>query len=722
MSNYTEEQKRQWAENRQKNLDFATETLQKGVESVFQSEQYREYLKVMSRFPSYSVNNTILIAMQRPDASLVCSYGHWKKFGRNVKKGAHGIKIYAPMPYTRTVEWELRDPDTKEVLRDAAGHPLTEEAEVKRVSFKVVSVFDLSDTERKDLPDLGVHPLTGEVDEYEPFFEALFRTAKIPVTFQDIEGDANGYYDRVSKEIVLRDGMSQQQTVKTMIHEIAHSRLHSVTAEQEQPKEERPGRNAREVQAESIAFVVSSRYGNDTSDYSFPYIGSWSAGKDTPELKASLNIIRETASGLIDEIDRHLEEIRKERLMDRSAVYTMGEWGIVTVEPSEGGWQCEVYDQTPKLQDSKHIEQAGNADDAMRQVLEYLEVEDLPYQKEETPDLREQIDRANETGFPPILFDYLDREKQIVCDVAVEPVVTIRKSVLPQLRYGMEIPLHIADKVFAQLEQEQVSQHGKRDRKECPAVSYQIDFRSEGWNGHYSDIFYPGSGNGGLLLSMERAANQRSYYLQKHPDKGGLDSCRNILEKMLPTLYQQSMSAENRILEQILPEPVPFVNISLEAAEQDPAIGRKGFFEMHRETVRCAEAMNEGLESAYHHKAIYQFLSRMNREFGPERVKTVLVRTVQLKSYDGRFHQDNRDYANAVPVLMASQNPETDPTRSYNLNAHSVIVDGALRACRKMEQNRKPSIRKRLEDSRKQPQKSAQQREKSKKRSAEHEL
>ena len=435
-----------------------------------------------------------------------------------------------------------------------------------------------------------------------------------------------------------------------------------------------------------------------------------------------MNIIRETASGLIDEIDRHLEEIRKERLMDRSAVYTVGEWGIVTVEPAENGLQCNVYDLSLKIQDSKRIEQAENADDAMRQVLEYLEVEDLPYQKEETPDLREQIDRANETGFPPILFDYLDREKQIVCDVEAEPVVTIRKSALPQLRYGMEIPLHIADKVFAQLEQEQIGQHGKRDRKACPAVSYQIDFLSEGWNGHYSDIFYPGSGNGGLLLSLERAANRRSYYLQKHQDKGSLDACRNILEKMLPTLYQQSMSAENRILEQILPEPVPFVNISLEAAEQDPDIGRKGFFEMHRETVRCAEAMDKGLESAYHHKAIYQFLSRMNREFGPERVKTVLVRTVQLKSYDGRFHQDNRDYANAVPVHMAGQNPENDPTRSYNLNAHSVIVDGALRAYRKMEQNRKPSIRKRLEESRKQPQKPAQQRTKTKKRSAEHEL
>ena len=303
MPNYTEEQRQQWAENRQKNLDFATETLQKGVEAIFQSEQYQEYLKVMSRFPTYSVNNTILIAMQRPEASLVCSFGHWKKFGRNVKKGAHGIKIYAPMPYTKTVERELRDPNTKEIMRDSAGHPMTEEAEVKRVSFKVVSVFDYADTEGKELPSLGVNALTGEVAEYDRFIKALDRTAKIPVTLAPIEGGANGYYDRAANAIVLREGMSQQQTIKTLIHEIAHSLLHSEAAEEAMEKSERPDKNTREVQAESIAFVVCSRYGIDTSDYSFPYVSSWSAGKNTPELKASLKVIQETAGNLIDQID-----------------------------------------------------------------------------------------------------------------------------------------------------------------------------------------------------------------------------------------------------------------------------------------------------------------------------------------------------------------------------------------------------------------------------------
>ena len=722
MPNYTEEQRQQWAENRQKNLDFATETLQKGVEAIFQSEQYQEYLKVMSRFPTYSVNNTILIAMQRPEASLVCSFGHWKKFGRNVKKGAHGIKIYAPMPYTKTVERELRDPDTKEIMRDSAGHPMTEEAEVKRMSFKVVSVFDYADTEGKELPSLGVNALTGEVAEYDRFIKALDRTAKIPVTLAPIEGGANGYYDRAANAIVLREGMSQQQTIKTLIHEIAHSLLHSEAAEEAMEKSERPDKNTREVQAESIAFVVCSRYGIDTSDYSFPYVSSWSAGKDTPELKASLKVIQETSSTLIDEIDQHLEEIQREQTVEHETAYLLENGDVITAEPTQDGWNYAVYDSTLVYMESGTFPDAKTADDVRDEALERFGMVGAESAMVDFAEMKAQIHRSEETGLPPIVFPYLDKEGQITCDTAVEPVVTISKSDLPQLRDGMKLPLHIADKLFAQMEQQQIKEHGKQDRQQCPSTNFQIDYRSDGKDGRYSGIFYAGSGNGGLLLHIERAANRRKYYLEQHPDQGNMDSCRQILGKMLPTFYQQSIRGENRAMDKVLPQPVPLHNVTHDEAVDNPAIGSKAFYESHRETVRCAHAIDEGLERAFHHKATYQFLDGMNREFGQDRVKLVFARTVQLRDYDGRFRSENKDYAAAVPVRNVSADINADMTQSYNLNVHPVVIDAALSAFRKMEQSRKPSIRKRLEESRKAPEKTTQQREHTQKRSSEHEL
>ena len=252
----------------------------------------------------------------------------------------------------------------------------------------------------------------------------------------------------------------------------------------------------------------------------------------------------------------------------------------------------------------------------------------------------------------------------------------------------MELPLHIADKLFAQLEQEQISQHGKREKKQCPAVRFRINYRIGGKDGVYQGVFYTGSGNGGLLLHMERAANRRQYYLQKHPEQGDLDACGYILNTMIPAFYQQSIRAENRVMNKVLPPPVPLLNVTHDEAVNDPAISSQAFYASHRETVRCARAMDEGLERAFHHRAAYQFLDGMNREFGTERVKIVLARTVQLKDYDGRINQENKAYAAAIPVRNASESIDEDMTRSYNLNVHPVVIDGAVTAFRKMEHTR----------------------------------
>ena len=289
-----------------------TDRLEQGIQELFESEKYMEWLRTMSKFHDYSLNNTLLIAFQKPDATLVAGYTAWQKqFGRQVQKGEKAIKILAPAPYKEKVEMEKIDPITQKVQLDAEGKPITEVQEVTRPAFKVVNVFDVSQTDGRELPSLGIDELSGDVREYELFFEALKRSCPVPMDFEEVEGSAKGYYHQMEQRIAIREGMSQIQTIKTAIHEMAHQRLHAVDPLGNTEISEQT-RNSKEVEAESVAYTVCQHYGIDTSDYSFAYIAGWSHGKETPELKASLNTIRKTANEMINEIDGHIAEINKE--------------------------------------------------------------------------------------------------------------------------------------------------------------------------------------------------------------------------------------------------------------------------------------------------------------------------------------------------------------------------------------------------------------------------
>ncbi len=284
-------------------LKEITDRLEQGIMELFESGRYMEYLRTMSRFHNYSLNNTLLIAMQMPGASYVAGFNTWKnKLGRTVKKGEKGIRIIAPAPYKKTVKVDVIDRN---------GATRKEEKEIVVPSFKVVSVFDLSQTEGKELPEIA-NDLTGSVEDYDSFFSALEKISPVPIAFEDILGSAHGYYSLADKRIAVREGMSEPQTLKTLIHEIAHAKLHDFDITL--PPEERPqiDRQTKEVQAESIAYCVCQRYGLDTSDYSFGYIGGWSSGRELKELKASLEIIRDTASEIIDSVDKQLLEMRQE--------------------------------------------------------------------------------------------------------------------------------------------------------------------------------------------------------------------------------------------------------------------------------------------------------------------------------------------------------------------------------------------------------------------------
>lgn len=292
----------------QKQMQEITDKLEQGVQDVFTSENYARYLKTMSKFHNYSLNNIILIAMQKPDASLIAGYQAWKKLhGRQVMKGEKGIKILAPSPYKVKKMVDKIDPITKKAIIGNDGKSVKEEKEIVIPAYKVVTVFDVSQTEGRELPTLGVNELTGEVESYDLFFKALDESCPIPIRFEAIEGSTKGYFSRTKNEIVVKQGMSQIQTIKTTVHERAHQMLHS---DQNQGSQ---SRSNKEVEAESVAYAVCQHYGIDTSDYSFAYIAGWSDGKDTPELKNSLDLIRKTASQMISIIDKALEEIGHEK-------------------------------------------------------------------------------------------------------------------------------------------------------------------------------------------------------------------------------------------------------------------------------------------------------------------------------------------------------------------------------------------------------------------------
>ena len=304
-------------EQRQEKIKQITDKLEQGVHQIFESDNYRAYLSTMAKFHSYSLNNTILIAMQKPGATLVAGYTAWQKdHDRHVKKGEKGIQIIAPSPYKVKQERDALDPKTGKPQMDAQGNPLKEIIEVERPAFKVATVFDISQTEGKELPSIGVNELSGGVEGYEALFDALKATCPVPIAFEDIPSGAKGYYHTEDHRIALQEGMSQMQTVKTLIHEMSHERMHS--HEKEKPVEERLSRRSMEVEAESVAFVVGTALSAehpelklDFSDYSFGYIAGWSSGKETAELKASLGRIQATASEMISEIEGHLQELQK---------------------------------------------------------------------------------------------------------------------------------------------------------------------------------------------------------------------------------------------------------------------------------------------------------------------------------------------------------------------------------------------------------------------------
>ena len=382
-----------------KDMDSIMQSLESGVEELFTSNRYQEFLKTMAKFHNYSFNNTMLIAMQRPDATLVTSYKNWQSMGRQVMKGEKGITIIAPAPYKKMKEKEVLDENQRPIM-GTDGKPKTEKVEVTVPHFKAVTVFDIAQTSGEPIQTLAPELLTAAVQDFDSFMQAIQKISPVPIRFDEIDGNANGYYHNVDKEIVIKKGLSESQTLKTAIHETAHAKLHDREIMESLGVEK--DRLTKEVEAESVAYCVCSSFGLDTSDYSFPYIAGWSSSREMKEMKASMDVIRKTAGEMIDQLTEELEIILEEK--QKTELHE--KYGILVDALEAAGYRYDYRESEPG-----HIVLAP---DGTHEIVGYLQFEswgDIKDWLEDTiaegTDISERVDRA----MYPFKYDYTLEEE-----------------------------------------------------------------------------------------------------------------------------------------------------------------------------------------------------------------------------------------------------------------------------------------------------------------------
>ena len=382
-----------------KDMDSIMQSLESGVEELFTSNRYKEFLKTMAKFHNYSFNNTMLIAMQRPDATLVTSYKNWQSMGRQVMKGEKGITIIAPAPYKKMKEKEVLDENQRPIM-GTDGKPKTEQVEVTVPHFKAVTVFDIAQTSGEPIQTLAPELLTAAVQDFDSFMQAIQKISPVPIRFDEIDGNANGYYHNADKEIVIKKGLSESQTLKTAIHETVHAKLHDREIMESLGVEK--DRLTKEVEAESVAYCVCSSFGLDTSDYSFPYIAGWSSSREMKEMKASMDVIRKTAGEMIDQLTEELEII----LEEKQKTELHDKYGILVDALEAAGYRYDYRESEPG-----HIVLAP---DGTHEIAGYLQFEswgDIKDWLEDTiaegTDISERVDRA----LYPFKFDYTLEEE-----------------------------------------------------------------------------------------------------------------------------------------------------------------------------------------------------------------------------------------------------------------------------------------------------------------------
>lgn len=432
-------------------LKEITDRIEAGIRDIFESgdmEKYRNYLRTMSRFHNYSLNNQALIHLQRPDATFVAGYNRWRdKFSRHVLRGEKGITIIAPTPYKKKIEQEKLDPDTKLPILDADGKIVTEEKEIEIPMFRPVKVFDYAQTDGKPLPERVASPvanLTGSVENYEAFMEALRRSSPVPVEFKPLPADMDGYFSPKSQSITLREGMSEVQTVSAAVHEIAHAKLHNYALQQ--PEERRhKSRNTEEVEAESISFMVCAYFGIETGANSFGYVATWSKNAELPEFRASLDTIGKTANGIITDVEKHFAEVCKERGIE---LPKDTEYELVTIPPSRADALAFAADYAAFLRRDLNVPDSADRPTAKAVAARLLAGEDTELRKE----LVDFVKLADEIGIDDGSHGLLERfnglfrqewraKEELQPEVETEtPNVEDELPPLPELEQGYPMP------------------------------------------------------------------------------------------------------------------------------------------------------------------------------------------------------------------------------------------------------------------------------------------
>lgn len=731
--------------NQQQKIKEATEQLEAGIKEFFSCDKFQEYLNVMSRFHSYSYSNSVMIAMQKPDATLLAGFSGWQKnFDRHVKAGERGIRIFAPSPVKTKVEREKKDPDTKLPVLDENGEPVMETVEIKTPRFKIVTVFDVSQTDGKPLPSLGVDELTGNVEQFSQFFEALKRTSTVPIGFEELHDGSNGYYSPAEKRIAIREGMSEVQTVKTAIHELAHSRLHDFDRTKPPAEaEKRKDRNTREVEAESVAYVVCQHFGIDTSDYSFGYVATWSASRELPELKASLQTIRDAASSLIDEIQENLASLQKEQTfaqdtLEETAVKPAWRCYIVPdlltwarPDPGKERTEIEYFDTFEEaaarfrgLRTERYNAETSVTDDAGLPCARLA----FGIQRENPPSA---VDLLHVRAGKNVLSDDFTRMEAVKSDPdALEILARIGSKIgfdevlVNRTMTAEEIKAFTFDHFKYKLEQSGVPQidsylagfdqlygEGQLDSMKPSANQQQIKemVAFPVWENPYfqtedtperlaSDLsvfmtdYDPNSAVDYQDIFIGIQNHQANYLTEWLSSVAGENSSFSAeaqafikrFSHFAPQLSQQ----EDRMNDAAPPQPVqkevPKVDLHCPVYYKDLKQARAdGELEQwrssHKATQACAEQLQKEYERAYEERQVPQFLQQMVDRYGIERCKIVIASTIQLSPYDGRYSQDMKDAAAKVVIPGKNTEPLHDRRLDYHINCHPVTVNVAMR-------------------------------------------
>ena len=598
-------EKKMDVEDMDKALDEITAKLEEGIQEIFSSGKYEDYLKVMSRFHRYSLNNTVLIAMQNPEASLVAGYHAWqKRFERNVLKGEKAIRIIAPVEEKRLVEKEKIDPISKKPVLDSHGNPVLEEQEVTVKRFRVVPVFDVSQTEGKELPTLAKE-LEGNVRDYDLLFESLQAVSPVPIEFKEMKAGKDGYYHLKDKKIALRQGMSEIQTLATVIHEISHAKLHDRDPQQRGSKgtEIEKDQRTQEVEAESIAYAVCQYYGIETADNSFGYLAGWSSGKELAELKSSLKTIRDTAYEMIESIDGKLLALKTER--EQEAPRTQPEAvKMLNTKVAALAEALQRYNGEPLPEGVLQFEDRQlNQTESLRTWLETVVREDRSPYTTQASKLLQQIDQVQEPSAAYLLgngetlkllregseirylfqdpmqttvVEGLVSEPDLMLDAAKdlslseagrdgvtatlltaeavehletlqlsEPLVTFSHSQHAEIQDGMRMPLSQANRLMERLDQRQAIDRQKSDYSGPLTYStgFRVEYIKEGLPAAYTGKQEIGAGDGGL-----------SHHMQVTVQDTLVDrSWRNYLKDMGESELQPDANALQSVRDELLP-------------------------------------------------------------------------------------------------------------------------------------------------------------------------